>query len=216
MKSFRNMSAIVLMALVSATSVMAQSSLPGFDGYDSRDRGGWLKLSFSDVAPDGSYTVNTAEQIAVSFKDLGMPEYLIEKTVDARDKTTPVWLYRIPDGSTLHPIQIGAFWRDLPTDVTQIPLDKVRVNGQVVVGQIKNGASSFKLVKKPDRDSIAFSFVVKMPKGQAWGSLTGQTSEDSPFTVVTVDNRPAVAWKITDNKVGPPTRDQVLAFKHQK
>jgi len=218
MKTIVGFLAVATMALGALTSVSAQvkGPLDGVAGYDPKDAKGWLKLEFSDVGADGTYTVKLSHQFAVAMVDLNMPDQLIEKTVDARDGTTPVWLYRIAQG-TVVPMPLGRNWGNTPTDPQQIDLSKVRINGQVVTGQVVNGASTLTFTRAQGELHRPVSFIVRYQNGkQAWGSLTGQVLADSPFTAVTVDKRPMVMWSFDGNKVVAPPRDTITAMAGKK
>ncbi|MBP9697852.1 MAG: hypothetical protein KBD65_01535 [Candidatus Moranbacteria bacterium] len=211
---FRNLSAVALMAFASATTWSAP--LDNVAGYDPKDAGGWLQLSFSDVGSDGSYTVTTSGQIGISFVDLGMPDLFIDKMTDPVTKA-PVWRYRIPDGSAVHPMPLGSKWGDRPTDPTQIDVNKVQINGHMVSGQVKNGQATLKFTRADKEMARPVNFVIRYPNGkQSWGSLPGQTPADSDYVAVTLENRPMAVWGFNGNKIGPAPRDTItaLATKH--
>lgn len=198
MKIFRNLGVIVAMALALASNAFAADSKPSLskgdplsavDGYDGM---GGTQVAFSKVSGDASYTVTLSRLEGVAFK--GDTGGLSPVAGPLNDKPTsrPVWIYKIPDGSTVYAFRLGANWGTMSEELEQLDLSKDSTGAARPQGVIEGGKVTIRFEKRA-KPCEMISWVVALPNnaGRMWGA---HPSEVSKWVVPNVNGSPRTGW----------------------
>lgn len=180
MKSFCKLSAIALMALVSATT-WAAGPLDGVAGYDPAQGGNAINLSASSVSGD-AYTITITGMIGVSFDGLkGLKPYNVAPDAPTKKQVS---LYNLPDGTKVYAMGLGSDWGEMSEELNAIDVGKAKANGT-----ISKGVVTLQFQKGAERCRTA-TWVVVLPDSQrAWGG-----HPEDGWSTKNVNGSPMTGW----------------------
>lgn len=180
MKSFRKLSAIVLMASVSLAS-LAAGPLDGVAGYDPAQGGNAINLSASPVSGN-AYTITVSGMIGVSFDGLkGLKPYNVATDVPTKKQVS---LYNLPEGTMVYAMGLGRDWGTMSEELNAIEVGKAKANGA-----ISKGAVTLQFQKGTERCRTV-TWVAVLPDGQrAWGG-----HPEDGWSTKNVNGSPMTGW----------------------
>lgn len=180
---------MALIALGIGSNTFAADPLDKVDGYS--DMGG-TQVSFSAVAADGSYSITLSRFEGVAFAgDVGGLKPVAGPITD-KPTSKPVWIYRIPDGSTVYAVRLGSNWGEMSEELGQIDLTKDSTGAVRPQATITGGKASIRFGKRA-KPCEMISWVVELPNnaGRFWGA---HPSEASKWVIPNVNGSPRTGW----------------------
>ncbi len=192
MRSFVSNSLAILAVAITSLSAFAQDPLKSVNGYDGSD--GPTTVAPSSVGADGSYTITLAKQVGVAFTAsvAGAGKSYAGPIQDTPTKES-VWLYNVPDGSTVYAFGLGSAWGDMSKDLNQVDLAKAKARGT-----INGGVVTLRFAKGKNACEMVNFVVVTSAGGRFWGS---NPSGNSPWLVPNVNGSPRTGWCVRGNEV---------------
>lgn len=184
--------AMAFLSLVFGSNAFAQDPLRNVNGYDGAD--GPTGVTPSGVSADGSYTVTLTKQIGVAFtQSVAGASQPYRGPVQDQPTKQPVWLYNVPDGSTVYALRLGSNWGDMSKDLNQVDLNKAAARGTIAGGNV-----TLRFAKGKNACEMVNWVVVTPAGGRFWGS---NPSGNSPWLVPNVNGSPRTGWCVQGNSV---------------
>lgn len=146
---------------------------------------GPLQLSFSQLAPNGAYTVTIERVVAIFTADPGIQgsERLSDTTVKGKN----VWIVKtLPSGSRLYAIGLGHDWAGKGNDIRNIDLEKAKSSAL-----ISGGTARLDFVRPEGQQCRVLNLVIVFPDGtRAWGPAPALGDSFR----LNVGGKPALGW----------------------
>lgn len=183
--------AVIVMMAALSLNVQAEP-LDKVVGYDQM---GGTQVAVSTVGADGNYTITLSRLEGVAFKGALGSLKPTAGPLDDEPTKQPVWIYAIPDGSTVYAFGLGSQWGTMSKEVDELDLNKARAHATITGGKV---SMSFVKNSDPKKACEMVNWVVVSDGGRMWGAHPAKTS---PWVVPNVANSPRTGWCVKGNQV---------------